>query len=160
MLPMLSSATHPVKPVLNRLADSSLRLSAPPGWDNHDRQDNRKDGWWSRLWTMIVVRIMIEMSVKVMVRIECESLTKIETRASIELSKRSWRGSRDYRACVNLDVVGIRQLDLQHYNSQLAETHWSLCEENTKWKIPDIAKPYQCLNRLYASSSSSSSQPS
>ena len=75
MLPMLSSATHPVKPVLNLLADSSLRLSAPPGWDNHDRQDNRIDGWWSRLWTMIVVRIMKEMSVKVMVRI----MVKIES---------------------------------------------------------------------------------
>ena len=36
MLPMLSSATHPVKPVLNRIADNSLRLSAPPDSDNHD----------------------------------------------------------------------------------------------------------------------------
>ena len=76
---------------------------------------------------MIVVRIMKEMSVKVMfrimVKIDCYSLTKIEARARVELSKRSWRGSRDYRACVNLDVVGIRQLDLQHYNSQLTGTY-------------------------------------
>ena len=39
MLPILSSATHPVKPVLNREADKIARFSAPPdqGEVDHDQ---------------------------------------------------------------------------------------------------------------------------
>ena len=64
MLPMLSSAMQPVKPVLNRDADNFANFSAPPGHrrysddsDNYDEykydddtydDDNYDDDWSPR----------------------------------------------------------------------------------------------------------------
>ena len=45
MLPILSSATQPVNPVLNRDADNLARFSAPPDHrDNYD-EDNYEDNY-------------------------------------------------------------------------------------------------------------------
>ena len=43
MLPILSSATHPVKPVLNREADKIARFSAPPDQSGVDHNQGGVD---------------------------------------------------------------------------------------------------------------------
>ena len=45
MFPILSSATQPVKPVLNRDADNLVRFSAPPDCSNNHDEDNYEDNY-------------------------------------------------------------------------------------------------------------------